>query len=303
MTDRAIGPLLEAAKVRGGTRLLDVAAGPGHLAAAAAQHGARVTGVDLAPAMVALASKLHPDVSFREASADRLPFPDASFDAVTCAYGVGHFPDPVRVLAEFARVLAPGGIAALAWWDGFERNRINGIFHEALLRLNDFRARCGCLHGPPIDRYSDCERFAQLLRDAGLNDVRVEQVSFEHSLRDADQFWDMAMGSFARASSVIGTQSEQTQREIREAVSAAASRYKSGSCDRSASTRGSGRVPGRGGHPMIIPPAAFPTRGCALWSVHRAAPRGTPAPPARCARLSTRMKSYSSGASGRKPSP
>ncbi|MET0668545.1 MAG: methyltransferase domain-containing protein [Xanthobacteraceae bacterium] len=228
VTDRAIGPLLEAAKVRGGTRLLDVAAGPGHLAAAAAQHGARVTGVDLAPAMVALASKLHPDVSFREASADRLPFPDASFDAVTCAFGVGHFPDPVRVLAEFARVLAPGGIAALAWWDGFERNRINGIFHEALLRLK-ISAPGVVPAGPPIDRYSDCERFAQLLRDAGLNDVRVEQVSFEHSLRDADQFWDMAMGSFARASSVIGTQSEQTQREIREAVSAAASRYKSGS--------------------------------------------------------------------------
>ena len=76
VTDHAIRPLLDAAKVGGGTRLLDVAAGPGHLAGTAAQRGARVTGVDLAPAMVALASKLHPDVTFREASADRLPFPD-----------------------------------------------------------------------------------------------------------------------------------------------------------------------------------------------------------------------------------
>ena len=148
------------------------------------------------------------------------------FDAVTCAFGVGHFPDPVRALAEFVRVLAPGGIAVLAWWDGFERNRINGIFHETLLRLK-ISAPGAVPAGPPNDRYSDRERFAQLLRNAGLSGVRVEPVSFEYSLRDVDQLWDMAMGSFARASSVIGAQSEQTQGEIRAAVGEAASRYKS----------------------------------------------------------------------------
>ncbi len=180
VTDRAIEPLLDAAQVRAGTRLLDVAAGPGHLAGRAARRGAQATGVDLAPAMVALASRLYPDVVFGEAPAERVPFPDASFDAVTCGFGVGHFPEPQRVLAEFARLLAPGGIAALAWWDGFERNRINGIFHETIARLG-ISAPGVVPAGPPMDQFSDRERFAQLLRSAGLTDVRVEPVTFEHT--------------------------------------------------------------------------------------------------------------------------
>jgi SAM-dependent methyltransferase len=176
--------------------------------------------------MVALATKLYHLVPFREASADQLPFPDTVFDAAVCAFGVGHFPEPERVLAEMTRVLAPGGVAALAWWDDFSRNRINGIFHETILRLG-VSAPGAVPAGPPMDRFSDRERFAALLRAARLRNVRVEQVTFEHLLRDADELWEMAMGSFARASSVIGAQSDEMQRQIKAAVSDAASPYKS----------------------------------------------------------------------------
>jgi len=224
VTQRAIAPLLDAARVGAGTRLLDVAAGPGHLAAAAARRGARVTGVDLAPEMVAIACRLYPTVTFQEAQAEQLPFPDGSFDAVTCAFGVGHFPEPECVLAEFSRVLAPGGVAALAWWDGFARNRINGIFHETILLLG-VSAPHAVPAGPPMDRYSDGVRFAELLDSAGLEEVAIGEVSFEHRVHDADELWMMAMGSFARASSLIGAQSEAVQRDIRAAVGAAASRY------------------------------------------------------------------------------
>ena len=134
VTDRAIAPLLDAAGVRSGIRFLDVASGPGHLATEAARRGARAIGVDLAPAMVALASELHPGIEFREGSADQLPFEDASFDAVACAFGLGHFPEPERAVAEFARVVAPGGKVALSWWDNFSRSRINGIFFDAIAR-------------------------------------------------------------------------------------------------------------------------------------------------------------------------
>lgn len=225
VTGRAVAPLLDAVKVRARTRLLDVASGPGHLAAEAAQRGANVTGVDLAPEMVALASRLYPHVTFREAQAERLPFADRSFDAVTCAFGAGHFPEPERVVAEFARVLAPGGITALAWWAGFDRNRINGVFHETILKLG-ITAAGAVPAGPPVDRFSDRERFAGLLRGAGLSGVQVNEVAFDHALRDADALWAMAMGSFARASAVIGAQSEAVQREIKVAVAQAAARYK-----------------------------------------------------------------------------
>src|SRR5215831_19024875 len=132
VTDSAIEPLLKAAHVGEGTRLLDVATGPGTLAAKAAERGARVIGIDIAPAMVALAHTRHPHLDFREGSAEDLPFAPSSFDSVVSSFGVGHFSRPERVLSEFARVLVPKGRVALAWWDGFGKNRINGMFFEAI---------------------------------------------------------------------------------------------------------------------------------------------------------------------------
>jgi SAM-dependent methyltransferase len=224
VTDRAIAPLLDAAHVGRGTRLLDVASGSGSLTREAARRGARAIGTDIAPAMIELARKLNPGLDFREASADELPFADSAFDAVVCAFGMGHFPDAERVIAEFERVLAPDGIAALSWWDGFAHNRINGIFHETLGRLNV--SAPGVLPaGPPMDRFSDRARFAEFLRAAGFRQVRVNAVTFTHRLRDADDLWDLAMGSFARASSLIRAQTEATRLTIRAAVSEAAQMY------------------------------------------------------------------------------
>jgi ubiquinone/menaquinone biosynthesis C-methylase UbiE len=70
--------------------------------------------------------------AFREASAEDLPFAPSSFDCVVSSFGIGHFSAPGRALAEFARVLAPKGRVALSWWDGFEKNRINGIFFDVI---------------------------------------------------------------------------------------------------------------------------------------------------------------------------
>jgi SAM-dependent methyltransferase len=135
VTKSAIEPLLKAAHVGNGTRLLDVATGPGTLAAKAAERGARVIGIDIAPAMIELAHTLHPHLDFREGSAEELPLDSSSFDAVISGFGVGHFSRPERVLAEFARVLVPKGRVALSWWDGFGKSRINGIFFEAINEL------------------------------------------------------------------------------------------------------------------------------------------------------------------------
>ena len=224
VTERAIAPLLDAAKVRAGMRLLDVAAGPGLLTGAAAARGALATGCDLAPAMIDLARRRNPGVRFDEASADALPYATGSFDALVCAFGIGHFPDPERVLSEFARVVAPGGLAALCWWEGFSRNRINGIFYEVMVRLGV--SAPGVLpQGPPIDRFSDPQAFASLVQAAGFADVRVESVASTYQLSNVDQLWELAMGSFARASSLIRAQSEDTQRTIRAAVAEAARRY------------------------------------------------------------------------------
>jgi len=188
VTNGAIEPLLKAAHVGNGTRLLDVATGPGTLAAKAAECGARVIGIDIAPAMIELAHTLHPHLDFREGSAEELPLDSSSFDAVISSFGVGHFSRPERVLAEFARVLVSKGRVALSWWDGFGKNRINGIFFEAISELG-ISAPGALPAGPAVDRFSDPNEFAVILRAAGFEVVGIDYISFSHPLKSVDEFW------------------------------------------------------------------------------------------------------------------
>ncbi len=116
--------ILEAAHLRPGMRVLDLACGVGDpalsIAAEVAPSG-RVTATDLGPGMMSLAEELArkkglTNVEFREASAESLPFPDASYDALTCRFGIMFFPDLPKALRECFRVLKPGGRAAFVAW-------------------------------------------------------------------------------------------------------------------------------------------------------------------------------------------
>ncbi|HEY5827000.1 MAG TPA: class I SAM-dependent methyltransferase, partial [Hyphomicrobiaceae bacterium] len=101
-------PLLDAAGLTQGMRLLDVASGPGSVAGAALRRGARPVGVDLSSRMVELARSLNPEVEFHEGDVEHLPFPDGAFDALVCSFGLGHFPYPEAAAAECLRVVKPG---------------------------------------------------------------------------------------------------------------------------------------------------------------------------------------------------
>src|SRR3954467_7007125 len=76
VTSRPLPVLLDAAAVGPGSSVLDVATGPGYAAALAAERGADVVGVDFSSEMIALAAKLHPEIDFRQADANALPFED-----------------------------------------------------------------------------------------------------------------------------------------------------------------------------------------------------------------------------------
>ncbi len=88
---------------------LDAACGTGRHTAYLHQRGHRVTGVDASPDMLAEARNRLPDVDLREADLNRLPLADRAVDTVVCALALTHVPDLTPVLAEFARVLRPGG--------------------------------------------------------------------------------------------------------------------------------------------------------------------------------------------------
>jgi ubiquinone/menaquinone biosynthesis C-methylase UbiE len=106
--------MLAAADARSDQRALDAGCGTGHTALAFAPQLAEVVALDLTEAMLAQGRKLARDrrianVTFQRGDVERMPFSDASFDLVTSRYSAHHYPHPLVALAEFARVLKPGG--------------------------------------------------------------------------------------------------------------------------------------------------------------------------------------------------
>jgi demethylmenaquinone methyltransferase / 2-methoxy-6-polyprenyl-1,4-benzoquinol methylase len=100
---------VKALKIEPGDRVLDVAAGTGTSTKAIQRAGASVVALDFSPGMVAEGRKRHPDIEFVEGDAEALPFPSASFDAVTISFGLRNVANPQVALGEMYRVLKPGG--------------------------------------------------------------------------------------------------------------------------------------------------------------------------------------------------
>jgi SAM-dependent methyltransferase len=117
--------LVDAADLRAGAAVLDVACGSGNAAIAAARLGCVVTGIDYVPALLergrerAAAERVRLDL--RVGDAEAIPFPDRSFDATVSVFGTMFAPDHPQAAAELVRVTRPGGTIALASWtaEGF----------------------------------------------------------------------------------------------------------------------------------------------------------------------------------------
>jgi SAM-dependent methyltransferase len=112
--------LCDSADLHAGWRVLDVATGSGNAAIAAARLGCTAVGIDYVPSLLEQGRKRAAaeglDVELLEGDAEALPFPDASFDAVTSVFGTMFAPNHAQAAAELLRVCKPGGTIALASW-------------------------------------------------------------------------------------------------------------------------------------------------------------------------------------------
>ena len=230
VTEQAHVPLLAAAAVAARDRVLDVASGPGVLAAKAQGRGAVVTGVDLSPRMVELASRLHPAVTFREANAEDLPFANGQFDVILSGFGIGHFAAPDRAFAEFHRVLAPGSRLAVAWWAPPEQSRINGLFFEAL-RDAQITPPTSLPPGPNTFLFSDERQLHEALKRAGFSAITTTRHEGHHRLPDFESLWSLARGSFARLGTIIESLDDGARQRFKAAAARRASAYGSGPLD------------------------------------------------------------------------
>jgi ubiquinone/menaquinone biosynthesis C-methylase UbiE len=210
-------PLLDAAGVAAGTRVLDLGCGPGVVCGLAIGRGALPTGVDVSPGMLAEARRRHPELAFVEADAVALPFEDGSFDACVGGFVLNHLPAPEAAAAELARVLAPGGVLALSLWEPPALNRWLGVVGEALAEVG-VPTPADLAGGPDAYRFADQEEMIGLLLRAGLRDAGVERVGTLARCRDGDALWDGVLGGSVRTSTTVLRQPETVQRQVRAAV-------------------------------------------------------------------------------------
>jgi SAM-dependent methyltransferase len=214
LTSQSVDPLLDAVGAGAGVRLLDVACGPGDASAAAARRGAKVTGVDFAAAMVDQASRLHPGISFRTGDAEALPFDAAGFDAVVINFGVLHFAEPERAIAEAHRVLAPGGRFAFTVWTPPEKCEAFAI----VLRSVEAHGRMDVPlpEGPPFFRFADHDECRRALAATGFSSVAVRELPMRWRLPSPEALLDAFLEGGVRTRGLLRAQAPEALAAIRD---------------------------------------------------------------------------------------
>lgn len=183
-------PLVDAAAVSSGDRVLDIACGTGvvtRIAARRVGRSGKVIGLDLNPAMLAVARSLPAgsdiDIEWVQRSALDLALPDASFDVVLCQQGLQFFPDKALALREMRRVLDEGGRLALSVWNS--AGVYNGAVGNALSEFMspEVAARfCASRKAPGKDE------IRRLMIDAGFRDVSIRVSRRDAHLPAPDKF-------------------------------------------------------------------------------------------------------------------
>lgn len=223
VTRQTAEPTLDAAGVMARTKLLDVCTGSGILAAAALKRGADVTGLDFSDAFLAMALQNVPGAEFRHGDAQALPFEDESFDAVVCGYGVIHVPDPGKALAEMARVLKPGGRAAVSVWDAPTPDNGLGAVYGAIKAHGDLGVPLP--HGPDFFQFSTPDTMTAALESAGLSGIETASVPQYWELADPASLIDALLESAVRVRALLLGQTDEVRQVIEKATAAAISRF------------------------------------------------------------------------------
>lgn len=176
--------VLDAAELVASERLLDVGCGSGLLCELAAGRGARVSGIDVTPELLAVARDRVPVADLREGDMSALPFESGSFDVVTGVNSFQFAPDPALAFAEAARVLRGGGRLVVAAFTEPERSEGTAM-HLAMKGLVE--AIEGREDGYAPYALSVEAGLRQAVGDAGLTVIGGAEVPVAWRYADADE--------------------------------------------------------------------------------------------------------------------
>ena len=218
-----VDDLLAAARVEAGTRVLDLACGPGCVAIAAAERGALPVGLDFSSAMVALARADHPDIRFEEGDAEMLSFADGSFAAVVANFGIHHVPDPIRALREAHRVLRPGGRVAFTTWTAPAENIAWRLLYDAISAHGDLET---ANTPPPGGSLRQPEDLLRILGAAGFGKIVARRARREWHIAAARDLLEGFRRGTVRTATLICAQPTSALPAIEAAIARSIAAYR-----------------------------------------------------------------------------
>jgi ubiquinone/menaquinone biosynthesis C-methylase UbiE len=224
--------MLERAGPRPGDRVLELAGGPGGVGLAAAERvapGGEVVITDVVAEMTAVAAARAAargldHVVTRARDLEDLDEPDGAFDVVLCREGLMFATDPGRAAAEIRRVLCPGGRVAVAVWGPRERNPWLGLLFDALTAQTGQPVPPPGVPGP--FSLGDGARLAALLRDAGLDDVRVEELAVPTRAESFEHWWTRTTALAGPIAGMLAAMPEAPRAALRDRLRADVERYR-----------------------------------------------------------------------------
>lgn len=218
-----IPALLDAAGVGAGQSVLDVACGPGFVAAGAAERGATVRGLDFSPAMLGVARRRHPNIVFDQGDAEAPPYPEGHFDAVVSNFGIHHVPQPIEALRQAHRVLRPGGRLAFTIWAAPAENVAWKLVFDAIRSEGDMAASRAPAPGGGFGTQADC---TAALERAGFTGIGSRKLTGLWRQPDGRALLEALRAGTARMAALIEAQPVAAIPAIVEAIDRAAIAYR-----------------------------------------------------------------------------
>jgi ubiquinone/menaquinone biosynthesis C-methylase UbiE len=226
--------ICRSADARSGNRILDIASGSGQPALTLARlvrPGGSIVATDLSPEMLRIARRKAnqadmDNIEFQELDAEHLDFPDDSFDAVTCRWGLMFCPDPAKAISEARRVLKPNRPYVATTWADPEKNpflsRVNAVIGQVAPEAAPPPGALGPLSLP------DPEKLKAFARDAGFQHPEVESRPLTFEFASLDEVWQNLSEFVPPVVNALSKVDDAKKEQIKSSLLEELSKYREG---------------------------------------------------------------------------
>jgi ubiquinone/menaquinone biosynthesis C-methylase UbiE len=228
LTMQFITPLLNAAGINRGVSVLDVACGPGYVSASAKRLGAVPSGIDFSGEMVNRAKKRNAGIKFVEGDAQNLPFAKETFDRVVINFGLLHFSNPEKAIAEAGRVLKHGGKLAFTLWATPDDSPGAKITEDAFEKHANMDV--GLPKGPEYYLFAEKEQCRKVLESAGFSGktMSFETVRVKWKVPTASFPFEATLHAGVRNAGILMRQSKEKLEAIRKDMEEGVKKFAAG---------------------------------------------------------------------------